>query len=66
MMWVSPTEEELFKRYSPELQKKVLKERPQREREMQAFADQMREYSKSDRPSTSHESRMDETTGKQC
>ncbi|KAF3279904.1 assembly factor cbp4, variant 2 [Orbilia oligospora] len=39
-----------YQRYSPELQKKVLEERPRRQREMQEFFDQLKEYSKSDKP----------------
>ncbi|KAK6537066.1 assembly factor cbp4 [Arthrobotrys megalospora] len=50
VLYVMPSEEELFNRYSPELQKKVLEERPRRQREMQEFFDQLKEYSKSDKP----------------
>ncbi|KAF3941638.1 hypothetical protein ABW19_dt0200616 [Dactylella cylindrospora] len=62
VIYVMPSEEELFKvvthflqhlrsaKYSPELQKKVLEERPRRQREMQEFFDQLKEYSKSDKP----------------
>ncbi|EPS36946.1 hypothetical protein H072_9485 [Dactylellina haptotyla CBS 200.50] len=50
VIYVMPSEEELFNRYSPELQKKVLEERPRRQAEMQQFFDQLKEYSKSDKP----------------
>ncbi|KAF3902379.1 hypothetical protein ABW20_dc0102561 [Dactylellina cionopaga] len=50
VIYLMPSEEELFKRYSPELQKKVIEERPRRQKEMQEFFDQLKEYSKSDKP----------------
>ncbi|KAF3129778.1 assembly factor cbp4 [Orbilia oligospora] len=43
VLYVMPSEEELFN-------KKVLEERPRRQREMQEFFDQLKEYSKSDKP----------------
>jgi hypothetical protein len=51
--WVSPTDEELFKRYNPELQKRSLERRYEREKEFDDFVMQLKEHSKSDKPSTS-------------
>ncbi|KAF2651964.1 CBP4-domain-containing protein [Lophiostoma macrostomum CBS 122681] len=51
LVWyVSPTEEEIFKKYSPELQKKSLENREQRQQEFDDFVTQLKEYSKSDKP----------------
>lgn len=68
-MWVTPTEEEIFKvnsllrvdapyscsrfiqRYSPELQKKALAGREQRQKDFDAFVGQLKEASRSDKPS---------------
>lgn len=49
--WVSPTEEELFKKYNPDLQKKSLANRAERQREFDDFVGKLKEYSKSDKPS---------------
>ncbi|KAK5635793.1 hypothetical protein RRF57_011505 [Xylaria bambusicola] len=51
-MWVQPTEEELFKRYNPELQKKSLERRYEKQKEFDDFVVRLKEYSKSDKPST--------------
>lgn len=51
VMWVSPTDEELFQKYSPELKKKSLERRLERETEFDDFVGKLKEYSKSDRPS---------------
>lgn len=51
MMWVQPTDEELFKRYSPELQKKSLEGRYERQKEFDDFVTKLKEFSKSDKPS---------------
>lgn len=51
--WVSPTEEELFKKYNPDLQKKSLANRAERQREFDDFVGKLKEYSKSDKPSMS-------------
>ncbi|KAJ0123133.1 hypothetical protein N8I77_010206 [Diaporthe amygdali] len=48
--WVSPTEEELFKKYNPDLQKKSLANRAERQREFDDFVGKLKEYSKSDKP----------------
>lgn len=49
--YVQPSEEELFKRYNPELQKRSLEGRDERLREANEFIDRLKEYSKDDRPS---------------
>ncbi|KZL76488.1 cbp4 domain-containing protein (assembly factor cbp4) [Colletotrichum tofieldiae] len=49
-MWVSPTEEELFKRYNPELQARSLANREKTQAEFDQFVTKLKEYSKSDRP----------------
>lgn len=51
-MWLQPTDEELFKRYNPELQKKSLERRYERQKDFDDFVMRLREYSKSDKPST--------------
>ncbi|KAJ9145571.1 hypothetical protein NKR19_g6060 [Coniochaeta hoffmannii] len=50
VMWVSPTDEELFQKYSPELKKKSLERRLEREKEFDDFVEKLKEYSKSDKP----------------
>jgi hypothetical protein len=65
-MWVTPSEEEIFKvsrpprandasdslqRYSPELQKKALANREQRQKDFDGFVHQLKDLSKSDKPS---------------
>jgi hypothetical protein len=50
---VTPTEGELFKRFSPELQKYNLENRERRQRDYEDFVGKLKEYSKSDKPSTS-------------
>ncbi|KAI1801577.1 CBP4-domain-containing protein [Daldinia bambusicola] len=47
--WVQPTDEELFKKYNPELQKKSLERRYERQKEFDDFVNQLKEYSKSDK-----------------
>ncbi|KAI1460069.1 CBP4-domain-containing protein [Annulohypoxylon moriforme] len=49
VMWVQPTEEELFKKYNPDLQKKSLERRYERQKEFDDFVTQLKEYSKSDK-----------------
>lgn len=48
---MSPTEEELFKKYNPDLQKKSLANRSQKQEEFDEFVSKLKEYSKSDKPS---------------
>ncbi|KAI9682442.1 MAG: assembly factor cbp4 [Trizodia sp. TS-e1964] len=50
VMYVSPTEEELFKKYNPELQKRSLENREQKQQEFNEFVARLKEYSKSDKP----------------
>jgi len=50
MYYVTPSEGELLKRFSPELQKHNLENRERRRLEYEDFAGKMREYSKSDKP----------------
>ena len=52
MNYITPSEEEIFKRYSPELQKRSLETREQRLKEAEEFVNKLKEYSKSDKPST--------------
>ena len=50
---VTPSEGELFNRFSPELQKYNLENRERRRREYEDFVGKLKEYSKSDKPSMS-------------
>lgn len=50
MYYVTPSEGELFKRFSPDLQKRNLEARDRRTEEYLDFAGKMKEYSKSDKP----------------
>ncbi|GAD91617.1 conserved hypothetical protein [Paecilomyces variotii No. 5] len=51
--YVRPSEEELFKRYNPELQKKALENRDRREKEFDDYVNKLKEWSKSDKSSVS-------------
>lgn len=51
MHYVSPTEEELFNKYNPDLQKKSLANRHEKQQEFDEFVSKLKEYSKSDKPS---------------
>uniref|UniRef100_A0A0D2XGT3 Cytochrome b mRNA-processing protein 4 n=1 Tax=Fusarium oxysporum (strain Fo5176) TaxID=660025 RepID=A0A0D2XGT3_FUSOF len=48
-MWLTPTEEELRSRYNPELRKKSLENREERQQEFDDFVTRLKEYSKSDK-----------------
>ncbi len=50
-LWLTPTDEELFKKYNPELQKRSLERRYERQKEFDDFVVKLKEYSKSDKPS---------------
>ncbi|KAF1916719.1 hypothetical protein BDU57DRAFT_538983 [Ampelomyces quisqualis] len=50
VIWVTPTQEEIFQRYSPELQKKALARREQTQQDFENFTRQLKEASRSDRP----------------
>ena len=49
---IRPTNEELFKRYNPELQKRSLEEGDQRARDFDDYVTRLKEWSKSDKSST--------------
>lgn len=49
--YVSPTEEELFLKYNPELQKRSLENRLQKQQDFDDFVGKLKEYSKSDKTS---------------
>ncbi|KAA6414254.1 MAG: cbp4 domain-containing [Lasallia pustulata] len=50
IIYVTPTEEELFKRYNPELQKRSLANREERQQDFDNFVGKIKEYSKSSKP----------------
>ncbi|KAI0173652.1 CBP4-domain-containing protein [Hypoxylon sp. FL1284] len=50
VLWVQPTDEELFKKYNPELQKKSLERRYEKQKDFDDFVSQLKQYSKSDKP----------------
>jgi hypothetical protein len=52
-MWLTPTEEELRSRYNPELLKKSLENREEKQQEFDDFVTRLKAYSKSDKPSMS-------------
>lgn len=52
--WVSPTEEELRAKYNPDLRKRSLEQGEQRQQEFDDFVTKLKEWSKSDKPSTHH------------
>ncbi|KAL1863639.1 Assembly factor cbp4 [Paecilomyces lecythidis] len=47
--YIRPSEEELFKRYNPDLQKKSLENRDRREKEFDDYVNKLKEWSKSDK-----------------
>ncbi|KAI5464146.1 hypothetical protein BGZ63DRAFT_145872 [Mariannaea sp. PMI_226] len=49
-MYLTPSEEEIRSRYNPELLKKSLEGREEREQEFNDFVTKLKEYSKSDKP----------------
>jgi hypothetical protein len=56
--YVSPSEEELFKRYNPDLQRKSLENRIGRQQEFDDFVVKLKEYSKSNKSSMASVARM--------
>jgi len=50
--YVTPTEEELFKKYNPDLQRRSLEGREQRLKEANDFIAHLKEMGKSDKPRT--------------
>jgi hypothetical protein len=51
IFYISPTEEEIFLKYNPELQKRSLENRIERQQDFDNFVGKLKEYSKSDKPS---------------
>ncbi|KAL1983945.1 hypothetical protein VTN96DRAFT_9719 [Rasamsonia emersonii] len=49
VQYIRPSEEELFKKYNPELQKKSLENRERREKEFDDYVNKLKEWSKSDK-----------------
>jgi len=47
--WVMPTEEELFLRYNPDLQKRSLENRAGTQKDFDEFVGRLKQYSKSDK-----------------
>ncbi|PNS14062.1 hypothetical protein CAC42_6575 [Sphaceloma murrayae] len=48
--YVTPSEEELFLRYNPELQRRSLENRKERQEDFDQFVTRLKQYSKSDKP----------------
>ncbi|KAK4965578.1 Assembly factor cbp4 [Elasticomyces elasticus] len=48
--YVTPTEEELFKRYNPELQRRSLENRRGKQEDFDNFVNRLKEASRSDKP----------------
>lgn len=51
--YVTPTEEELFLRYNPELQRRSLERRQEKQEDFEQFVGRLKEYSKSEKPGKS-------------
>lgn len=51
--YVTPTEEELFMRYNPELQRRSLERRKEKQEDFDQFVGRLKQYSKSDKPGKS-------------
>ncbi|KAM5346893.1 hypothetical protein ACJ41O_009898 [Fusarium nematophilum] len=65
-MWLTPTEEELRSRYNPELRKKSLENREEKQQEFDDFVTRLKEYSKSDKPSDGEGGRGAKEKGGRC
>ncbi|KKY15540.1 putative ubiquinol-cytochrome-c reductase assembly factor [Phaeomoniella chlamydospora] len=48
--YLRPTDEEIFQKFNPDLQKRSLENRERREKEFDEFVTKLKEYSKSDKP----------------
>ncbi|KAK3056974.1 Assembly factor cbp4 [Extremus antarcticus] len=48
--YVTPSEEELFLRYNPDLQRRSLENRQQKQEDFDNFVNRLKNYSKSDKP----------------
>lgn len=51
--WVTPSEEEIIKRYNPELRARALAAREERQEDFDKFVHKLKDYSKSEKPSMS-------------
>ncbi|PYI21684.1 CBP4-domain-containing protein [Aspergillus violaceofuscus CBS 115571] len=51
VQYIRPTDEELFKRYNPDLQKRSLEEGDRRARDFDEYVTKLKEWSKSDKHS---------------
>ncbi|GCB21610.1 assembly factor cbp4 [Aspergillus awamori] len=51
VQYIRPTDEELFKRYNPDLQKRSLEEGDRRAREFDEYVTRLKQWSKSDKSS---------------
>ncbi|OKL63209.1 hypothetical protein UA08_01318 [Talaromyces atroroseus] len=49
VQYIRPTDEELFSKYNPELQKAALENRDRREKEYDEYVNKLKEWSKSDK-----------------
>ncbi|EOO01625.1 putative cbp4 domain-containing protein [Phaeoacremonium minimum UCRPA7] len=49
-MYLAPTDEELFQKYNPDLQRKSLEKRVERQQEFDDFVNRLKKYSKSSKP----------------
>ena len=49
--WLQPTDEELRSRYNPDLRKRSLEGREERQQDFEDFVTRLKEQSKSDKPS---------------
>lgn len=49
--YVSPSEEELFQKYNPDLQRRSLANRKEKQEDYDNFVGKLKEFSRSDRPS---------------
>ncbi|CZT21050.1 related to Assembly factor cbp4 [Ramularia collo-cygni] len=47
--WVTPSEEELFLKYNPELQRRSIEKRKENQENFDTFVGKLKEYSKSDK-----------------
>jgi hypothetical protein len=60
--YVSPTEEELFLKYNPDLQKRSLENRIGKQQDFDNFVNKLKENSKSSKPSMFAESDVGDVT----
>lgn len=51
MEYIRPSDQELFNRFSPDIQQKSLEEGPRRAREFDEYVGKLKEWSKSDKSS---------------